>query len=67
MNLLEKSNEHVESIQGKSIHLVEKSNERIKRQSLVSLSAYLHKMKGVARRKLESIISIPSFLPQGFF
>ena len=67
MNLLEKSNEHVESIQGKSIHLVEKSNERIKRQSLVSLSAYLHKMKGVARKEtridyLDSLVSATGVL-----
>ena len=32
------------------MNLLEKSNERIKSQSLVSLSAYLHKMKGVATK-----------------
>ena len=68
INLLEKSNEHVESIQGKSIHLVEKSNERIKRQSLVSLSAIIsHKMKGVARKEtridyLDSLVSATGVL-----
>ncbi len=49
------------------MNIQENANKNIKSQSLEALFVYLNKMKGVARKKLDSIISILSSLSQVFF